>query len=549
MMSQAYSPEDQTIVRIRARLVRVFSIISILRFIFPGAATEILLDGASFSGASVSFFLALLIFSFWIILTFLDRVNLAAFGLSITLVGLTLLPESLNQLLPLIAVLAVSTVVRDWRLFTTLTVLLYGFTTYQIYSGITEGQPLQQTMSQFGLIVAMLTASITLRYFFNSFQRTLDVAERSAGLLRIAAEVGQITVGMVSLGELLPRAVDFIRDRFGYYHVQIFLVDEETQVAWLRASTGEIGETLLTRKHHLNVGSESVIGTVTQRGETVIARDTDRVAVRYRNELLPDTRAELAIPIRDGEGIIGALDVQSTRVDAFPPGDVQALQIMTNLLGASIANARLFEDQRFSIQENQRLFLEAEANLREIQRLNRQLTQESWTRFVEDRSGRTGLTLENGQIQPVHEWSDLLMQAGQTRQPVTDPSEDGSLTVAVPITLRGEVIGAIEIEPDTDLDETDTVEIVRSVANRLAVSLENARLFEDSQETTVYEQRINAIVEQYQNATTVDELLQVTLKELGDTLGAQQGSIRLSTWILDVEDDGSPILTGEAGDE
>ncbi|MEM6527443.1 MAG: hypothetical protein AAF653_04070, partial [Chloroflexota bacterium] len=177
MMSQAYSPEDQTIVRIRARLVRVFSIISILRFIFPGAATEILLDGASFSGASVSFFLALLIFSFWIILTFLDRVNLAAFGLSITLVGLTLLPESLNQLLPLIAVLAVSTVVRDWRLFTTLTVLLYGFTTYQIYSGITEGQPLQQTMSQFGLIVAMLTASITLRYFFNSFQRTLDVAE------------------------------------------------------------------------------------------------------------------------------------------------------------------------------------------------------------------------------------------------------------------------------------------------------------------------------------------------------------------------------------
>ncbi|MEL6272961.1 MAG: GAF domain-containing protein, partial [Chloroflexota bacterium] len=462
-------------------------------------------------------------------------------------VGLTLLPESLDQLLPLIAVIAVSTLILDWRLFTVQTVALFGLTIFQISNDVNTGQPIEQTLTQMALLVAMIAASITIRYFVSSFQRTLSIAERSAGLLRIAAEVGQITLGLVTLDELLPRSVDFIRDRFGYYHVQIFLVDESTRVAWLRASTGDVGQTLIKRGHHLNVGSESVIGQVTERGETVIARDTDQASVRYRNELLPDTRAELALPIRDGDRVIGALDVQSTRVDAFPPGDVQALQIMTNLLGTSITNAKLFEDQRFSMRENQRLYLEAEGSLREIQRLNQQLTRESWTRFVEDMGDRSGLSLEDGQIEHTSEWSNLLTQAGQTRQTITDPSDEDNLTVAVPITLRGEVIGAVEIEPDTDLDEADTIEIVKSVADRLAVSLENARLFEESQQTTFYEQRINSIVEKYQNATTVDELLQVTLQELSDTLGAQQGAIRLSTRMMEETDD--KMVTGEASDQ
>ncbi|MEO1663969.1 MAG: GAF domain-containing protein [Chloroflexota bacterium] len=541
------SINEQTIIRIRARLVQVFAIISILRFVFPGAVSEIIVDGTTLRGAGLSFLLATFIFSFWIILTFLQRVNVAAFGMATTLVGLTLLPESLDQLLPLIAVIAVSTLILDWRLFTVQTVALFGLTIFQISNDVNTGQPIEQTLTQMALLVAMIAASITIRYFVSSFQRTLSIAERSAGLLRIAAEVGQITLGLVTLDELLPRSVDFIRDRFGYYHVQIFLVDESTRVAWLRASTGDVGQTLIKRGHHLNVGSESVIGQVTERGETVIARDTDQASVRYRNELLPDTRAELALPIRDGDRVIGALDVQSTRVDAFPPGDVQALQIMTNLLGTSITNAKLFEDQRFSMRENQRLYLEAEGSLREIQRLNQQLTRESWTRFVEDMGDRSGLSLEDGQIEHTSEWSNLLTQAGQTRQTITDPSDEDNLTVAVPITLRGEVIGAVEIEPDTDLDEADTIEIVKSVADRLAVSLENARLFEESQQTTFYEQRINSIVEKYQNATTVDELLQVTLQELSDTLGAQQGAIRLSTRMMEETDD--KMVTGEASDQ
>ena len=82
----------------------------------------------------------------------------------------------------------------------------------------------------------------------------------------------------------------------------------------LVASTGEIGKRLLERGHQLSVGSQSVIGQVVLRGAAVLVSDTEHDPVYYHNELLPDTRAELALPIRDGNQTIGALDIQS--VDA-----------------------------------------------------------------------------------------------------------------------------------------------------------------------------------------------------------------------------------------
>ncbi|MEO1443346.1 MAG: hypothetical protein AAFV33_23285, partial [Chloroflexota bacterium] len=166
------SINEQTIIRIRARLVQVFAIISILRFVFPGAVSEIIVDGTTLRGAGLSFLLATFIFSFWIILTFLQRVNVAAFGMATTLVGLTLLPESLDQLLPLIAVIAVSTLILDWRLFTVQTVALFGLTIFQISNDVNTGQPIEQTLTQMALLVAMIAASITIRYFVSSFQRT-----------------------------------------------------------------------------------------------------------------------------------------------------------------------------------------------------------------------------------------------------------------------------------------------------------------------------------------------------------------------------------------
>ncbi|MFW5692282.1 MAG: GAF domain-containing protein, partial [Chloroflexota bacterium] len=381
-------------------------------------------------------------------------------------------------------------------------------------------------------LAAMLVAlgvlfilSLTARYFSETLQSFAGRNQRNTDLLQATAEVGQITTQILSLDELFNRSVELIRDRFAYYHVQVFLVDEDRKFARLVASTGDIGQKLLARQHRLAVGSQSVIGRVTQVGEPVVARDTDRDPLHSRNELLPNTRSELALPIFDGDRIIGALDVQSTRSNAFKPADVQALQVMANQLGTAIRNALLFQSQAESVQENKRLFFESEANLREIQRLNRQLTQRAWSDYLTNRRIVSGITARPDEVQEDAAWTPIMAQASQRRRPVA--AENGSSTLAVPIVLRGEVIGAIEIEPGEQGHNDNMIELAQTVAQRLAISLDNARLFEEAQQSTAQEQRLNEIATRYQAASTVDDLLEITLTELSDVLKASGGSIRL----------------------
>jgi GAF domain-containing protein len=178
--------------------------------------------------------------------------------------------------------------------------------------------------------------------------------------------------------------------------------------------------------------------------------------------------------------------------------------------------------------DQQRLYLESEASLREIQRLNRQLTKAGWDEFVRRSDHAAGVTLQDEHLVPDSQWSDSLAEAARQRQVITRKANGRPGIVAVPVVLRGEVIGAIEVEPGDSTAQGDTIEMVQAIAQRLASSLDNARLYEEAQVATAQEQRINQIVTQYQAATTVDDLLRITLSELSEALGAQRGAIRLS---------------------
>jgi hypothetical protein len=90
------------------------------------------------------------------------------------------------------------------------------------------------------------------------------------------------------------------------------------------------------------------------------------------------------------------------------------------------------------------------------------------------------------------------------------------------------VLGAIEVSAE-DMREIELVEMVQAVAQNLAISLDGARLFEEAQESAAQEQHINAIVERYQGALTVDELLKITMDELGKTFGSNKAAIRVGS--------------------
>jgi len=433
---------------------------------------------------------------------------------------------SIAFLIGIFVLIAGAVLLNTWMLVGATAIVLAN-QTYQIIN-ILNANDMTLTGESGRLIVETVTlviAVLTVRFFVTAASRTADESHRNAELLQATAEVGQITATLLDLNSLFKQAVTLIRERFNYYHVQVFLVDEARKYANLVSSTGDVGQQLLNRGHRLAVGSQSVIGQVTLRGEPVVALSDDTQSIHARNELLPSTRTELALPILDGERIIGALDVQSIRANAFDDTDIQALQVMANQLAVAIRNARLFEAQEASVEENKRLVAAAQQNVREIERLNRQLSGEAWQEYLQARPQTTGVTLKGDAVETQADWTAAMREASQTQKPVIAADRQ---RVAVPILLRERSIGVIEVVLPKAMQDSDIVQIVEAVTRRLAISLENVRLYEEAQETSAQEQRINEIVGRYQSANTVDDLLQITLKELTQTFGAETGMIRLA---------------------
>ncbi len=162
--------------------------------------------------------------------------------------------------------------------------------------------------------------------------------------LQTAAEVSKSAITILNPDRLLRQAVNLIQERFKFYYVGLFLVDEKKEYAVLHAGTGNPGRRMLEAGHKLSVGGSSMIGWCTAHGEARIALDVGEEAIRFDNPLLPLTRSEMALPlISHSQGCIGGLSVQSMEAAAFSKEDIAVLQTMTDHLAIAIENARLYD--------------------------------------------------------------------------------------------------------------------------------------------------------------------------------------------------------------
>lgn len=171
--------------------------------------------------------------------------------------------------------------------------------------------------------------------------RTADL-QRRAAQLETASQVGQAASATLELDTLMADTVNLIRDKFGYYHASIFLLDETEEYAVVRESTGKVGQIMKNRGHKLAVGSNSIVGWVTENHQARIALNVGEDAVHFNNPLLPDTQSEVALPLISQNRLLGALDVQSQETNAFDDNDLAVLQLMADQVAAAIYNARLF---------------------------------------------------------------------------------------------------------------------------------------------------------------------------------------------------------------
>lgn len=172
------------------------------------------------------------------------------------------------------------------------------------------------------------------RLFEETHQRTLQL-ETLVGVSR------RITSAL-TLDELLHQVVHLIQQSFGYYHVHVYLADAEAGYMILREGTGEPGRIMKGRGHRIKMG-EGLVGHVGQRGEVVLTPDVSQEPRWLSNPLLPATKAELTVPLKLGDELLGVLDVQSDQVGGLTEEDMALLEGLAGQIAVAIANTRLFE--------------------------------------------------------------------------------------------------------------------------------------------------------------------------------------------------------------
>lgn len=355
------------------------------------------------------------------------------------------------------------------------------------------------------------------------------VAERTRNL-ETTLEIGHALSSIRDLDALLEDVVNLIRDQFDtIYHAQVFLIDTRTNQAKLRASTGVAGLQLLQRGHYLEVGSQSVIGNVTASGHAVVALDTSSNPLHKRNEFLPDTHAEMALPLRLGNQVIGALDLQSKQPDAFSDQDVELFQGMADQIAIAIENALLFS--------------ESNARLKEIESLNQLLTQTAWSETFADTKRAEYSASIGGTGAPAGHWTPLQITAMQTKQ-IAEQRETDWVTFAVPILLRGTVLGAIEWQVPAARYSNEVRQTAQELTTRLAFTADNIRLFEHNRQIAQRELLVNQISSKLTSTTDIDEILQTAVRELGLALHISQTAVRLIP-PSSSDNGGSNDMTGE----
>lgn len=389
--------------------------------------------------------------------------------------------------------------------------------------------------------------------------------QRRAIQLEASAEVSRSITSIFNVDELLRRAVNLIRDRFGFYHAGIFLIDETGEWAVLREATGEAGAQMKAQGHRLRVEETSMVGWTALHRKPRIALDVGKDAVRFANPLLPYTRSEMTLPLMVGGRLLGVLNVQSTEEAAFDEDDIRSLQSMADQLAIAIENARRLSSEAAMLEATSPIY-----------RFSRRLASAATVEDVADVIIETVSETEaDGCVVVEFESSDgvpeMLSYLGtwrRDREPTFRPgmrmavteaplpmlsrmwisedvrrdsqmpdqardlfrATDVGAIVNIPLRIGDRAIGQVVILRSTPGSFSPTsLRLYEVIGDQAAVALERARLLENTRRRAEQEEALRSIADQITATFDLQTALQTTLQQLGRVLDARGGYAELGT--------------------
>ncbi len=359
------------------------------------------------------------------------------------------------------------------------------------------------TNDEIGLLGQTLNVSAgRLKELVGNLEREVD--DRTSALthrtaqLQAASRVAQKAAAIKDMPTLMNDAVHLISDQFGFYHAGIFLLDDRNEYAILQAASSEGGKRMLARGHQLQVGKKGIVGFVAAQKRPRIALDTGTDAVFFDNPDLPDTHSEAALPLVARGRVIGVLDIQSEKSQAFSSEDIEVLQTLADQLALAMDNSKLLDEMNRVVQQ-----LEQSVSER---------SQGAWRDILQTQSH-------------AYQYTPLGIQPG-TSDSLSTPDEK---ILKIPITLHDHKIGEIKARRKEGSEDWDPREkaMLAEIASQVALALENARLFNEAQQRVARERSIGEITARIGAAHDVDAILRVTAQEIGKAIADSEVSIRI----------------------
>jgi PAS domain S-box-containing protein len=339
--------------------------------------------------------------------------------------------------------------------------------------------------------------------------------------VQLSTQIAQNIAAAASLDELYRQVVNDVKEQFGYYHAQLLRYEPALDAVALVVGYGAIGQKMLAAGHKLPMGS-GLIGVAAATGDTMLRPDLAGDPSWQPNPLLPETKGEIAVPIKLGQQVLGILDVQSNRIGALGAEDRQLLEGLCGQIAVAIEQTRLRADM--------------EARLNEINTLYRTVSGQGWQAFQQSGEFERSYRFDRLEVKPGEiMWADALDEVfKQARVVRTDTPQP--VTVA-PLTVRGgNVVGALGVVEDPNRPlSPDERALVEQVSEQLALALDSARLFAQTQSALTETQILNEISVRLNAAMTLDDVLAATIS-YSTNMGASSAGI----WLIESDDHGKP---------
>lgn len=397
---------------------------------------------------------------------------------------------------------------------------------FAINVGILDYPPTQPTPAYGLFLFAIFAVSGAMLYVFSGSQRTLlqtnlNLASELSGITALSRLVGE----SATVDALINETVTLLHEKLGYYHVQIFLTEERSGVLSLAASTSSPSERD-SAQHRLPPNSPSVIAEAARSGKT-LRIGADAPAAR-RTEFVAAARTELIVPLHIGNESIGVLDVQSLSDSAFPPHEIEGLETLATQLALAIRNVRLQAALELANRDQQELIEQVRTASRDVERMSQEISGRAWQLYFQSRSEKMiGFDWDGTAITPATKPIRLPERGTYGYTPYIETRE-GAQYLVVPIVLRGHALGIMEFRaPDGQFWDDRSLELARAIAQRLALSLDNLRLYDQAQMAITREQIANRVATLLQAKSDVDTLVAVAVDAFQQALGALQTSVRL----------------------